>query len=149
MRFRPYAKMPAAGETREHPSPGGTWVALEKIHGAQLVVAVQGKQLRFGKRKAWLTEEEPFFGWQLLRVQLGAAAQAVARAVSGPLPCWTVACPLASPRACPFSLVSEEFVEESMYLLLVDGWCTHFSSNVENMTSCTSRPARPPLPYSL
>jgi Rnl2 family RNA ligase len=81
MRFRPYAKMPAAGEAREQPSPGGTWVALEKIHGAQLVVAVRGGQVHFGKRKAWLTEEEPFFGWQLLRVQLGAAVQAMARAV--------------------------------------------------------------------
>ena len=81
MLFRPYAKMPASGEAREQPSPGGTWVALEKIHGAQLVVGVQGGQVHFGKRKAWLTEEEPFFGWQLLRVQLGAAAEALARAV--------------------------------------------------------------------
>ncbi len=81
MRFRPYAKMPASGEARAQPSPGGTWVALEKIHGAQLVVGVQAGQVRFGKRKAWLTEEEPFFGWQLLRVQLGAAAQVIARAV--------------------------------------------------------------------
>ncbi|HLL05835.1 MAG TPA: RNA ligase family protein [Myxococcaceae bacterium] len=56
-------------------------MALEKIHGAQLVVGVQKGQVRFGKRKAWLAEEEPFFGWQLLRVQLGTAAQAVASAV--------------------------------------------------------------------
>lgn len=81
MRFRPYAKMPAAGEAREQPSPGGTWVALEKIHGAQLVIAVQREEVRFGKRKEWLAEEEPFFGWQLLRVQLGTAAREIARAV--------------------------------------------------------------------
>jgi Rnl2 family RNA ligase len=81
MRFRPYAKMPASGEAREQSSPGGTWVALEKIHGAQLVVAVRGEQVHFGKRKAWLAEEDPFFGWQLLRVRLGAAAREIARAV--------------------------------------------------------------------
>ncbi len=56
-------------------------MALEKIHGAQLVVAVQEGQVHFGKRKAWLTEEEPFFGWQLLRVQLGAAAQTITRSL--------------------------------------------------------------------
>lgn len=81
MRFRPYGKMPASGETREQPSPRGSWVALEKIHGAQLVVAVQGEEVRFGKRKAWLPEGEPFFGWQLLRAQIGAAAQGIAHAV--------------------------------------------------------------------
>jgi Rnl2 family RNA ligase len=81
MRFRPYAKMPASGEQREQSTLGGSWVALEKIHGAQLVVAVQGTQVLFGKRKTWLTEEEPFFGWQLLRVQLGTAAREMARAL--------------------------------------------------------------------
>ena len=81
MRFRPYAKMSSAGDARAQPSPGGTWVALEKLHGAQLVVAVQGGQVHFGKRKAWLTDEAPFFGWQLLRVQLADAARRMARAV--------------------------------------------------------------------
>lgn len=83
MRFRPYSKMPASGEARDQLSPGGTWVALEKIHGAQLVVGVQSGQVHFGKRKAWLAEEEPFFGWQLLRTQLGAAARAIAHSVAG------------------------------------------------------------------
>ena len=81
MRFRPYAKMPASGEPRDQPSPGGTWVALEKLHGAQLVVGVRGAQVLFGKRKAWLAEQEPFFGWQLLRLQLGAAALEISRAL--------------------------------------------------------------------
>ncbi|WP_236068630.1 RNA ligase family protein [Citreicoccus inhibens] len=72
--FRPYAKMPAAGENRAQPSPGGPWIALEKIHGAQLVVAVHGGAVHFGKRKAWLSEDEPFFGWQLLRARLRACA---------------------------------------------------------------------------
>ncbi|MCP3141940.1 RNA ligase family protein [Pyxidicoccus xibeiensis] len=81
MRFRPYAKMSSAGEARAQPSPGGTWVALEKLHGAQLVLAVQRGQVHFGKRKAWLTDEDPFFGWQLLRAQLGDAARRMARAV--------------------------------------------------------------------
>ena len=81
MRFRAYAKMPSASEPREQPSPGGTWVALEKIHGAQLVLGVHAGQVYFGKRKAWLSEEEPFFGWQLLRVQLGAAVQKMVQAL--------------------------------------------------------------------
>ncbi|MBM7113043.1 RNA ligase family protein [Archangium primigenium] len=84
MHFRPYAKMPSAGETRDQASPGGVWVALEKIHGAQLVIGVHGEQVHFGKRKAWLLEEDSFFGWQLLRVQLAAAARTMARAVAGP-----------------------------------------------------------------
>jgi Rnl2 family RNA ligase len=81
MRFRPYAKMSAAGEARAQPSPGGSWVALEKLHGAQLVVAVQGGRVHFGKRKTWLAEEDAFFGWQLLRMPLGDAARRMARAV--------------------------------------------------------------------
>ncbi|EPX60473.1 RNA editing ligase [Cystobacter fuscus DSM 2262] len=84
MRFRPYAKMPSAGEVREQPVPGGTWVALEKIHGAQLVLAVHGAEVSFGKRKAWLAEEDPFFGWQLLRVQLSAGARSLASKVCEP-----------------------------------------------------------------
>ena len=83
MRFRPYAKMPAAGEPRVQSSPGGVWVALEKIHGAQLVVGVHGGAVFFGKRKEWLAEEDPFFGWQLLRAQLSEGARAIAAKVGG------------------------------------------------------------------
>jgi Rnl2 family RNA ligase len=60
---------------------GGPWIATEKVHGAQLVVATDGRTTRVGKRKAWLRDDEPFFGWQLLREQLTAAAHA---ALSGP-----------------------------------------------------------------
>ncbi len=81
MLFRAYAKMPGPGESRGQSSPGGTWVALEKVHGAQLVIGVQGGQVHFGKRKAWLAEEDPFFGWQLLRVGLATAVRRIARAV--------------------------------------------------------------------
>jgi len=56
---------------------GGRWVATEKIHGAQLVVACDGELVRFGKRKAWLDCDEPFFGWQLLRNQLEVAIATV------------------------------------------------------------------------
>lgn len=84
MRFRVYPKMPAAGEARDKASPGGAWVALEKIHGAQLVVAVAGEAVHFGKRKAWLSDEDPFFGWQLLRAQLSESARKVAQAVGAP-----------------------------------------------------------------
>jgi Rnl2 family RNA ligase len=59
----------------------GQWIATEKIHGAQLVVASDGRTTRVGRRKAWLSDDEPFFGWQLLRDRLAAAAEA---AVPGP-----------------------------------------------------------------
>jgi len=71
--------MPAAGEPKSVASPGGPWIALEKVHGAQLVIAVRAGQAWFGKRKAWLTEEESFFGWQLVRAQLGYAAERMAQ----------------------------------------------------------------------
>ena len=48
----------------------GPWVATEKVHGAQLVVAYDGRDVYVGKRKAWLRADEPFFGWQLMRGQL-------------------------------------------------------------------------------
>ena len=59
---------------------GGPWVALEKLHGGQLVVASDGEVVRVGKRKEWLAEDEPFFGWQLIAAELGEAARAFARA---------------------------------------------------------------------
>lgn len=58
---------------------GGPWVALEKLHGAQLVVACDGDTIHIGKRKAWLTANEPFFGWQLIADELAAAARTIAR----------------------------------------------------------------------
>ncbi|MFO0593929.1 MAG: RNA ligase family protein [Myxococcaceae bacterium] len=51
----------------------GTWVATEKLHGAHLVLGFDGARVSFGKRKAWLTADEPFFGWQLLRATLESA----------------------------------------------------------------------------
>jgi Rnl2 family RNA ligase len=59
----------------------GQWIATEKLHGAQLVVATDGNTTRIGKRKAWLRADEPFFGWQLLRDRLTEAAHA---ALPGP-----------------------------------------------------------------
>lgn len=56
---------------------GVRWVAQEKIHGAQLVVAVCGVEVRFGKRKAWLEAGDNFFGWQLLRSELESVATGV------------------------------------------------------------------------
>ncbi|GGM31335.1 RNA ligase family protein [Dactylosporangium sucinum] len=47
---------------------GGPWIATEKIHGANVVVAGgRGAPTRVGKRKDWLRADEAFFGWQLLR----------------------------------------------------------------------------------
>lgn len=83
MRFRPFLKMPASREVKDRAGPGGTWVALEKVHGAQLVLGVRAGTVRFGKRKAWLADDEPFFGWQLLRAELTESALRVARAVGG------------------------------------------------------------------
>ncbi|MEN0067031.1 MAG: RNA ligase, partial [Myxococcota bacterium] len=63
MHFRAFPKLPrspdAAGAT-----VGGPWVATEKVHGAQLVVAVARGTVRFGKRKAWLEDDDGFFGWR-------------------------------------------------------------------------------------
>lgn len=61
MRHRSYPKI---GGTAD--AAGGTWVATEKIHGANFVIAVEHGVVRFGKRKAWLAPEDAFFGWQLI-----------------------------------------------------------------------------------
>jgi len=56
------------------------WVASEKIHGAQLVIAADPSEIRVGKRKAWLESDEAFFGWQILRPILHEAGRAIQRA---------------------------------------------------------------------
>ncbi|MBN8468121.1 RNA ligase [Corallococcus exiguus] len=81
MRFRPFLKMSSAGDARGQASPSGSWVALEKLHGAQLVLGVQDGAVHFGKRKAWLDEGDSFFGWQLLRLSLSNAALEAVRAL--------------------------------------------------------------------
>ncbi len=57
------------------------WVATEKIHGAQFVVATDGATVAFGKRKGWLVAGEAFFGWQHLRRDLERAARDIHRAL--------------------------------------------------------------------
>src|SRR5687767_3024442 len=81
---RPYPKIPKRHDG-SRPLAGGTWVATEKIHGANLVVATDGTRDAIGKRKAWLADDEPFFGWQLLRNDLVVAARSIrlALAISG------------------------------------------------------------------
>ncbi|MET7418690.1 RNA ligase family protein [Dactylosporangium sp. NPDC005555] len=79
MRHLAYPKIPTARQL-SRPSAGsravgGPWIATEKIHGAQLVVAADGAVTRVGKRKAWLGGDEPFFGWQLLRPAFEQAAR--------------------------------------------------------------------------
>ena len=76
MQHRGFPKIAGPGEHPGAAPPGGPWVALEKLHGAQMLVAVAGDLLRFGKRKAWLRHDDPFFGWQLLRAPLTVAAHA-------------------------------------------------------------------------
>jgi hypothetical protein len=77
--FLMFPKMPCRGE-----SDGPVWVALEKIHGAQLVIDLDKDSTRFGKRKSWLEENEPFFGWQLLRGALRETARAAFAKVGAP-----------------------------------------------------------------
>ncbi len=78
MRFRSFAKIPTHRAAPPRPM-GGPWVALEKLHGAQLVIGSDGEEVIVGKRKAWLAEDEPFFGWQLLAGELTAAVRSLAR----------------------------------------------------------------------
>ena len=84
MRHRAYEKIAGPG-TRLDGDLGGPWVALEKVHGAQLVVAVAGDDVRFGKRKAWLADDDPFFGWQLVRAELTEGARAAAALAGAPV----------------------------------------------------------------
>jgi Rnl2 family RNA ligase len=84
MRHRYFGKIAGPGESLGV-VPAGPWVALEKIHGAQMLIAVAGDAVRFGKRKAWLADDEPFFGWQLVRAGLAERARAAARAIGAPL----------------------------------------------------------------
>jgi len=76
MHHRGFPKIAGPGEHPGAAPPGGPWVALEKVHGAQMVVAIAGDVVQFGKRKAWLRHDDPFFGWQLLRAPLTVAVQA-------------------------------------------------------------------------
>jgi Rnl2 family RNA ligase len=75
MEHRAFPKIPTA--LADGPGGGGRWVATEKIHGAQLVIGTDGEQVHFGKRKAWLAADEPFFGWQMLRNELEVACRAI------------------------------------------------------------------------
>lgn len=80
MRFRAFPKLPRDAMDAV---VGGTWVAVEKVHGAQLVVATGPGGTRFGKRKAWLADE-PFFGWRILAASLAEAVEALARSLGAP-----------------------------------------------------------------
>ena len=82
MEHRPYPKIPKRHDGSRG-APTGVWVATEKIHGANLVVATDGVDAEVGKRKAFLADDEPFFGWQLLRSQLIHAARALHAALGG------------------------------------------------------------------
>jgi Rnl2 family RNA ligase len=67
---------------------GSDWVATEKIHGAQVVVGVDGGSVSIGKRKAWLRNDEPFFGWQMLRPTLELAGRRVREALGNAGEVW-------------------------------------------------------------
>jgi Rnl2 family RNA ligase len=76
MRHRSYPRI--GGPTQPM---GGTWVATEKLHGANFVVGIAGEVVVFGKRKAWLAPDDPFFGWQLIAPDLAAAVRELARRI--------------------------------------------------------------------
>ena len=69
-------------------APGGEWVATEKVHGAQLVVATDGREIAIGKRRAWLAPEDAFFGWQVVRPLLEQGARAMHARLQGPATLW-------------------------------------------------------------
>lgn len=83
MEHRPYPKIPAR---HDDASPSGVWIATEKIHGAHLVIATDGRLVRIGKRKAWLAANDTFFGWQLLRADLESAAKRIHEQTGGSEP---------------------------------------------------------------
>lgn len=68
-----YAKLP--NQITSHQE----WVATEKVHGANLVIATDGEAVYFGKRKAWLEDSDVFFGWQLIRAHLHRAILMIQR----------------------------------------------------------------------
>jgi Rnl2 family RNA ligase len=79
MRFRAYPKIgPSADKA------GGSWVATEKLHGANFVIGVADDVVRFGKRKDWLAPDAAFFGWQLIAPDLEARARLLARELDAP-----------------------------------------------------------------
>jgi Rnl2 family RNA ligase len=79
LEFRGYPKIPSQRST-PLPTLGGIWVALEKLHGAHMVIASDGDVVKIGKRKAWLEPDEAFFGWQLIQSELSEAVRSMARA---------------------------------------------------------------------
>ncbi len=85
MEFRKYPSIAASSRgieaaTRGVPS-GAAWVACEKIHGANFIVASAGFAVRFGKRTrtdhpgGWLADGDNFFGYQALAPELEEAAR--------------------------------------------------------------------------
>ncbi|MCU0654778.1 MAG: hypothetical protein MUF64_05650 [Polyangiaceae bacterium] len=55
------------------------WVVSEKIHGANLCIAVEPAGLRVGKRKRWLEPNEDFFGHHRLLARLRPSLLELAR----------------------------------------------------------------------
>jgi Rnl2 family RNA ligase len=75
-----FPKVPADGSEA---ASRDDWIATEKIHGAQLVLGTDGSEVDVGKRKEWLGPEDAFFGWQILRSELHAAARGIHHALGG------------------------------------------------------------------
>lgn len=85
MEFLPFPKITTELDKSPSGNSGGIWIAQEKIHGAQLVIAVGPNGIKFGKRKAWLGNQEAFFGWQLIRVELESLCARIFESLSFPV----------------------------------------------------------------
>src|SRR5688500_18252530 len=79
MRFRSYPRI--GGNAGSMPGP---WVRSEKIPGANFVVGVERAAVRCGKRRQWLDDAAPFFGWQLIAGELGERCRALASELGAP-----------------------------------------------------------------
>ena len=73
MDFLPFPKISSASSPSSADS--SKFIAQEKLHGAQLVVGINTKEIRFGKRKQWLELNDLFFGWKLIQTQVRSIAQ--------------------------------------------------------------------------
>lgn len=83
MDFLPFPKITTESQCG-FSNMSGAYVAQEKIHGAQLVIAVSPLGVKFGKRKAWLNDQEAFFGWQLIKIELKSLCEKIYRSQNFP-----------------------------------------------------------------
>jgi Rnl2 family RNA ligase len=78
MKHKYYPKIESnSNNIKESISANTQWVATEKIHGANFVIGIDNGSITFGKRKSWLQDKDPFFGWQIIKNTLKESAKEV------------------------------------------------------------------------